>query len=206
MRVGVTGGMGSGKTTVCRVLESLSIPVFYADREVKRLYEADAEVQASLIRAFGEDIYAGGKLNRALLAQKVFGNNAALAALNAIAHPVVANRFEEWVGRQHAPCVAQEAALIFESGAHTLFNKIITVNAPEALRIQRVELRDGCTRSEALCRMKHQLSDDERTARADFCIVNDDATPLLPQILKIIGEILNYEKNIHNLHFSSCCT
>jgi dephospho-CoA kinase len=189
IRIGVTGGIGSGKTTICRVLENFGIPVFCADQEVKSIYDDDAEVQAHLVRIFGAEIYSNGKLDRKLLAQKVFGNDAALAALNAIAHPAVAKRFGEWVKRQHAPCVAQEAALIFESNAHLLLDKIITVNAPEALRIQRVILRDGCTRREVLRRMRHQLSDAERTSRADFCIVNDDATPLLPQILEILGEI-----------------
>ncbi|MDR0566649.1 MAG: dephospho-CoA kinase [Prevotellaceae bacterium] len=187
MRIGVTGGIGSGKTTICRALENLGIPVFYADKEVKNMYEDDAEVQAMLARTFGEAVYRNGKPDRQLLAQKAFGSPAALAALNAIAHPAVAKRFDTWAAQQRAPCVAQEAALIFESGAHRQLDKVITVSAPQALRIQRVMLRDGCTRSEVLRRMEHQLSDAARAERADFCIVNDDATPLLPQILEILS-------------------
>lgn len=189
MRVGLTGGMGSGKTTIGKALENLNIPVFYADKEVKDMYEDNAEVQALLVKAFGEAIYSHGKLNRQQLAQKVFGDAAALAALNAIAHPAVAQRFDRWAERQPAPCVVQEAALIFESNAHLHLDKVITVNAPKELRVQRVVLRDGCTRNEALSRMKRQLSDEERTAQADFCIVNDDVTPLLPQILNVLEEI-----------------
>jgi dephospho-CoA kinase len=189
MRVGITGGIGSGKTTICKALENLNIPVFYADVEVKKMYEDDAGVQASIVEAFGEAMYSHGKLNKNMLAQKVFGDAAALAALNAIAHPAVERRFAEWMKRQHAPCIAQEAALIFESNTHRLFDKVVTVNAPEELRIQRVVLRDGCTRDEVLRRMKHQLSDAERTSLADFCIVNDDATPLLPQILEFCRSI-----------------
>jgi dephospho-CoA kinase len=185
MRIAVTGGIGSGKTTICKALESLNIPVFYADEEVKKMYEDDAGVRASTVEAFGEAVYSNRKLNKKLLAQKVFGDAAALATLNAIVHPAVEKRFAEWVERQCAPCVAQEAALIFESNAHRLFDKILTVNAPEELRIQRAMLRDGSTRGEVLRRMKRQLSDAERTSLADFCIVNDDATPLLPQILEV---------------------
>ncbi|MDR1343202.1 MAG: dephospho-CoA kinase [Prevotellaceae bacterium] len=184
-RIGVTGGMGSGKTTVCKVLEAMNIPVFYADAEVKRMYEDDAEVKVLIIRAFGEAVYSNGELNKKLLAEKVFGNATALAALNAIAHPAVERRFAAWVEQQRTPCVALEAALMFEGNAHRLLNKIVTVNAPKELRIRRVIQRDGCTRSEALRRMKRQLSDAERTARADFCIVNDDEVPLLPQILEL---------------------
>ncbi|MDR0415207.1 MAG: dephospho-CoA kinase [Prevotellaceae bacterium] len=191
MRIGVTGGMGSGKTTVCRTLEAIGVPVFYADDEVKKMYESDAEVRAQLIETFGEAVYNGGALNRKRLAEMVFGNDAALAALNAIAHPAVEKRFAAWSAQQSAPCVAQEAALMFESGAHRQLDKIVTVNAPEELRIRRVTQRDGCTRSEALRRMARQLSDAERAARADFCIVNDDATPLLPQILEISKKIEN---------------
>lgn len=185
MRIGVTGGMGSGKTTVCKVLEVMNIPVFYADTEVKKMYEDDDEVKMLIVRAFGENMYSNGELNKKFLAEKVFGNAAALAALNAIAHPAVEKRFAAWVERQRAPCVALEAALMFESNVNRLLNKIVTVNAPEELRIRRVIQRDGCTRSEALRRMKCQLSDAERTARADFCIVNDDEVPLLPQILEL---------------------
>ncbi|MDR0711774.1 MAG: dephospho-CoA kinase [Prevotellaceae bacterium] len=194
MRIGVTGGIGSGKTTICKALENLNIPVFYADREAKNIYSDDPEVRALLVKTFGEAIFCSGKPDVKLLAQKVFGDDAALAALNAIVHPAVAKRFDGWVKQQRSPCVAQEAALIFESNAHLHLDKIITVNAPEELRIQRVLLRDGCTRSEALRRMRHQLSDAERTSRSAFCIVNDDATPLLPQILKILEEIRNPEK------------
>jgi dephospho-CoA kinase len=195
MRIGVTGGMGSGKTTVCRVLEALGIPVFYADKEAKDMYGDDAEVQALLVKAFGGGIYRGGKPDLKQLAQKAFGSAAALAALNAIAHPAVARRFDRWAAQQRAPCVAQEAALIFESNAHLRLDKVITVSAPKALRLQRVTRRDGCTRSEALRRMERQLSDAERAERADFCIVNDDATPLLPQILEIL-EALNFRPSV----------
>ncbi|MDR1417198.1 MAG: dephospho-CoA kinase [Prevotellaceae bacterium] len=183
-RIGVTGGMGSGKTTICWTLESMNIPVFYADEEVKKMYEDNGEVKAMVVEAFGEDIYSSGRLNKKLLAEKVFGNAAALATLNAIAHPAAAKRVAAWVEQQHAPCVVQEAALMFESSAYRQLDKIVTVNAPEELRIQRVMQRDGCARHEALRRMARQLSDAERTARADFCIVNDDVTPLLPQILE----------------------
>jgi dephospho-CoA kinase len=170
-------------------LENLGIPVFYADKEAKNMYEDDAEVQALLVKAFGEAIYRNGTLDRKRLAQKVFNSASALATLNAIAHPAVAKRFDRWVAQQHAPCVAQEAALIFESNAHLLLNSVIAVSAPKELRIWRVMQRDGCTRSDVLRRMAQQLSDNELSSRADFCIVNDDATLLLPQILMTLRDI-----------------
>jgi len=192
MRVGVTGGIGSGKSHVCRVFEHLGIPVFYADHEVKKMYDDTPEVHAQLIKAFGEDIYNGSVLNRALLAQKVFGNSQALARLNAIAHPAVGQRFLAWAAQQkNVPYVLHEAALMFESSAYKLVDKVITVNAPAELRIQRVVQRDSCSRQEVEQRMAHQLSDEERTARADYTIICNDTTPLLPQVLAIHEQLLS---------------
>jgi dephospho-CoA kinase len=190
-RVGVTGGIGSGKSHVCKAFECLGIPVFYADSEVKKMYDDTPEVHAQLIAAFGKEVYDKEILNRQLLAQKVFGNSQALATLNQIAHPAVGKRFLAWCEQQkNAPYVLHEAALLFESNAHRLVDKVIAVTAPTGLRIQRVLRRDRCTRTEVEQRMAHQLSDKERTLRADYTITCDDATPLLPQILKIHEELL----------------
>ncbi len=191
IRVGITGGIGSGKSHICKVFECLGIPVFYADDEVKKMYDDTPSVHAQLIQEFGKEIYDGEILNRKQLAQKVFGNREALAKLNAIAHPAVSKRFLEWSERQeNAPYVLHEAALMFESSAHKLMDKIITVTSPIDIRLQRVMHRDRCTREEVLQRMAHQLSDEERNTRADFVIVSNNATPLLPQVLKIHEQIL----------------
>ena len=187
---GVTGGIGSGKSYVCKVFEQLGIPVFYADSEVKKMYDDTPEVRAQLVEAFGEKIYDNGKLNRKLLAQIAFGSSSALARLNAIAHPAAGKRFLAWAARQkNTPYVLHEAALMFESSAHRLMDKVITVAAPLELRIQRVMHRDSCSRQEVERRIAHQLSDSERAARADYTIDCDDSTPLLPQVLKIHGEL-----------------
>ena len=189
-RVGITGGIGSGKSHICRVFEQLGIPVFYTDSEAKKMYDDTPEVQAQLIETFGREIYSKGLLNRPLLAQIVFSNPQSLSKLNAIAHPAVGRRFLAWAERQGSvPYVLKEAALMFESEGYKLVNKVITVNAPAELRVQRVMLRNGCSRQEVEQRMAHQLSDEDRTARADFTIDCDDATPLLPQILKIHEEL-----------------
>lgn len=191
LRVGITGGIGSGKSHICKAFERLGIPVFYADDEVKKMYDDTPEVHAQLIAAFGENIYSNGALNKPLLAQKVFSNSNALQKLNAIAHPAVEKRFTKWCAKQkNVPYVLQEAALMFESNAHKLMDKIITVSSPVEVRLARVAERDRSTREEILQRMAHQLSDDERSSRADFVVVSDGVAPLLPQIIKIHEALL----------------
>jgi dephospho-CoA kinase len=191
IRVGITGGIGSGKSYVCKVFEHLGIPVFYADSEVKKMYDDTPEVHAQLVEAFGEKIYDNEALNRKQLSQIVFGSSQALARLNAIAHPAVGKRFLAWAEQQkNVPYVLHEAALMFESNAHQLMDKVITVTAPIELRIQRVMHRDSCSRQEVELRMAHQLSDEERKTRADYTIECDNVTPLLPQVLKIHEELV----------------
>ncbi|MDR3329455.1 MAG: dephospho-CoA kinase [Prevotellaceae bacterium] len=185
MRVGITGGIGSGKSLVCRALQSFGVPVFYADSEVKQMYDSDEEVRRLLVAAFGEEAYAGGKVNARRLAQLAFADSGRLAALNAIAHPALARRYAAWAERQEAAYTVIEAALLFEADIQRLLDKVATVSAPEALRVARVAQRDGCPPSEALRRMAHQLTDGQRSALADITIVNDNATPLLPQILRL---------------------
>jgi dephospho-CoA kinase len=191
LRIGITGGIGSGKSYICKAFEHLGIPVFYADDEVKKMYDDTPEVHAQLIAAFGENIYSNENLNKKQLAQKVFSDSSALQTLNAIAHPAVEKRFTAWCARQkNAPYVIQEAALMFESNAHRQMDKVITVTSPVEVRLERVTGRDGCTREEVRQRMAHQLSDEERNPRADFVIVNDNVAPLLPQIIKIHEALL----------------
>ncbi len=190
LRVGITGGIGSGKSLVCKSFELLGIPVFYADDEVKKMYDDTPSIHEQLIATFGEDVYSNGILNKKQLAQKVFGNKEAVQQLNAIAHPAVAKRFLVWTEKQkNVPYVIEEAALIFESHADQFLNKVINVSASEVLRVKRVVLRDGATPDEVRQRMAHQLSDEERNTRADYTIINDENTPLLSQILRIHEEL-----------------
>lgn len=194
MKVGLTGGLGSGKTTVAKVFETLGIPVFYADDEAKSIANTSEKVKQQLVDQFGTALYTGGELNRTMLAQLIFNDAEAIKKVNAIIHPAVAQSFENWVARQKSPYVLQEAAILFETGGHARFNKMIMVSAPEALRIERVMQRSGWTREEVLQRMSNQWGESQKLALADFVILNDGSKPLLPQIL-VIHENLIREAN-----------
>ncbi|MDR3222907.1 MAG: dephospho-CoA kinase [Methanobrevibacter sp.] len=187
MRVGITGGIGSGKTLVCRALQALGAAVFFADSEAKKLYHDDDKLRHQLIKAFGSAIYSSnGELQSRQLAQIVFGDAEALATLNALVHPAVAQRFERWVAQQAAvPYVVQEAALLFESNAHLRLHKTVAVCAPSELRMARVVRRDGCTEANVRQRMAHQLTDEQRLELADYRIVNDGLQALLPQVIAL---------------------
>lgn len=186
--IGLTGGIGSGKTTVARIFEVLRYPVFYADDEAKRLYD-DAEVRKAVTALFGAAAYAEGKVNRSYLAERVFGNPELLEQLNSIVHPAVRQRFVDWQKDHPAFAHIREAAILFESGSHADCTLTIAVSAPEELRIERVTDRDGSEASAVRQRMMHQLSDDERRQRADFEIVNDGQQLILPQVLEIDAAI-----------------
>ncbi|GIV60608.1 dephospho-CoA kinase [Rhodocaloribacter litoris] len=175
--LGVTGGIGSGKTTVCRMLEALGARVFYADDEAKRIMAEDPAVRAELVDAFGPASYdAAGRLNRAYLAQQVFGDEANVARINAIVHPRVYAAFEQARRRAEAdgvPLLVKEAALIFETGGDRHLDAVAVVDAPVEERIRRVAERDGATPGQVRARMAHQLPPEELRRRADFVIEND---------------------------------
>ncbi|MFM8451154.1 MAG: dephospho-CoA kinase [Haliscomenobacter sp.] len=187
MHVGITGGIGTGKTTVCQIFELLGIPVYYADTRAKWLMEHQADLTRSIRLLLGAEAYtADGHLNRAYIAGQVFGNPEKLAALNALTHPAVAQDALRWQQSQHqVPYTLREAALLFESGSYQTLDKIIVVSAPEALRIQRVMARDHCDRQSVLDRMARQMPQEEKEKRADFIIHNDGISQLIPQVLAI---------------------
>ena len=185
LRVGLTGGIGSGKSLIARILRILEVPVFEADVEAKKLMEQDPELIGSIKGRFGDHIYSGGKLDRKSLASVVFKDPAALKELNAIVHPVVRKAFSNWADRQNAPYVVMEAAILAETGGHSAFDRIIVVSAPEELRIQRVMQRDGVEEEAVRSRMKNQATEEERLAIADHVIVNDGKQMVLPQALSI---------------------
>jgi dephospho-CoA kinase len=174
--LGVTGGIGSGKTEVCRLLEGLGARVFYADAEAKRLMEADPETRAAITEAFGPESYdAGGRLDRRYLAQRVFSDPAEVARINGIVHPRVAAAFErarEAATRDGVPLLVEEAALIFESGADRRLDAVAVVEAPLDERIRRVRARDGVTAEQVLARASHQLPPEVLRRRADYVIEN----------------------------------
>jgi len=182
LKIGITGGIGSGKTFICRLFEALGIPVYNADEEAKRLMNTDIRIKEKLIAQFGEATYKDGLLDRAFLANMVFSDKDKLELLNGIVHPIVIQEAKDWAERQTTGYSLKEAALLFESGSYKELDYTILVTAPIDIRIQRVIERDGTTEPQVWERMNKQLSDEEKLQLADFVIVNDGITPLLPQV------------------------
>jgi len=190
LSVGLTGGMGSGKSTVAAILEVLGVPVYYADAEAKRLMESDAALRAAITAAFGAEAYRGGRLDRAWLAAQAFRDPDRTRTLNAIVHPATLADARRWLGRQRAPYAVKEAALLFESGADADLDLVVGVRAGTETRIRRVMRRDGCTREEALQRMRRQMDEDGKMARCHRVLDNSDAARLLPQVLALHRDLL----------------
>jgi len=189
LKVGITGGMGSGKTTVAHIFETLGIPVYYADDAAKRIMNEDPSLREEIIRIFGDESYNGEGLNRGYIASKVFSNPEQLNMLNAIVHPATIRDGENWMKRQKSPYALKEAALIFESGAAEGLDYVIGVSAPTPLRIERVIQRDGMERSEIKARMAKQLDPEIAMKLCDFVIQNNEQELLIPQVLKIHEEL-----------------
>lgn len=183
--VGLTGGIGSGKTTVCEVLRVLGIPIFDADGAGKRLLAEDPMLRAAVTERFGAAIYADGVLDRKALAAIVFNDAAALADLNALVHPAVRRAFRAWATGQQAPYVVMESALLADTGGHAGFDRVIVVSAPERLRIARVMQRDGVGEEAVKVRLRNQVSEEERLLIAHHVVVNDDTQLVIPQVLAI---------------------
>jgi len=184
--VGITGGIGSGKTTVCQIFESLGVPVYYADPRAKVLMAHDASLKAKIVQAFGEKAYSNGELNRAYLAKEVFGSKEKLSVLNGLVHPAVADDLDEWLeDNKQANYVLKEAAILFESGAYHNVDVAVLVIAPTDLRIERVAARDGSTREEILQRMNNQWTQERKAKLADHIINNDGAQLIIPQVLEL---------------------
>ena len=190
LRVGLTGGLGSGKTTVAKIFETLGIPVYYADDAAKRLMNEDAALQRRLSENFGENTYLKGNLNKPYLAAAVFSDPAKLALLNSLVHPATIADAGTWMHMQTSPYAIKEAALIFESNAHLQLDYVIGVAAPYALRLQRGMQRDGASKAAIEERMKNQLDEEEKMRRCDFIINNDESELLIPQVLKLHETLL----------------
>lgn len=190
LKIGLTGGIGSGKSTVARIFEVLGIPVYYADEAARRIMNTDRQLQAELIRYFGKDTYRDGQLNRAYLASIVFADPAKLDLLNSITHPVTIRDANQWILRQTSPYIVKEAALMFESDGYKYLDYIIGVSAPEERRILRVMKRDGVSRDEVLQRLNRQMKEEEKMKRCDAIVVNDEQQLLLPQVLRLHGQFM----------------
>lgn len=170
--VGLTGGIGSGKSTVSGMFKDLGVPVYDSDSEAKRLMTTSAELKKAIIELLGKRAYDGKILNRSFIANQIFENPETLQKLNKIVHPAVRTDFLEWTEIQEAPYVIQETALIFENEAQENYDYVILVTAPEDLRLQRVMERDEASKEEVLNRMRNQMSDDKKVALSNFCIDN----------------------------------
>ena len=192
MTIGLTGGIGSGKSTVAAMFEAMGYPVFYSDQAAKAIMRNDPNVQEAIIQQFGENAYQNGELNRQWLAQRIFSQPEEKEFINYLVHPLVRNAFSEFAHNQTSPLVFNEAAILFETGGNFYFDKTILVVAPSELRIARVMKRDACTRENVENRMNNQWADEQKIPLADHVIVNDDAQPLLQQIEKLIDELTTY--------------
>ncbi len=185
--LGITGGIGSGKTTVCKIFETLGIPIYYADDRAKYLMSHDPTLIAGIIDLFGPEAYLEPHLlNRTHIAQVAFNDKDKLAQLNALVHPAVGRDGLEWQAAQHdVPYTLKEAALLYESGSYRSLDKIIVVTAPLELRIERVMARDGAKREEIEARISKQMPEAEKVNLADFVIYNDGVQALIPQVMSI---------------------
>lgn len=172
--IGLTGGIGSGKTTVAKMFADLEVPVYIADIEAKKLTNSSETIRDQLVQLLGEKAYSEAGLNRKYVASKVFNDTVLLNAVNEIIHPEVAKHFKNWVSHQNSSYVIQEAAILFENGSYHKFDKIILVTAPKKLRLERVMARDNSTMEEIEARMANQWSDKRKAKLADFIIENID--------------------------------
>lgn len=194
LKVGLTGGIGSGKTLVADIFKVLGIPVFDADSAAKEIMERDPALVSKIKAEFGEETYTGNKLNRKLLAEKVFSDPFLLEKLNALVHPAAIKAGLEWADKQQAPYAIKEAALMFEAGSAFNLEYVIGVYAPKSLRLSRVMNRSQLTREEVLARMSRQVDDNIKMRLCDYVIINDEQSLLIPQVLKVHEDLLAKSK------------
>lgn len=190
LKVGITGGIGSGKSMVCAVLKEMGYPVYNSDEHAKTIMETSPEVRRQLIEVFGESAFANNQLNRSYLAQAIFNDPTKREQINAIVHPAVRADFQQWASEQTSSIVFQESALLIETGGYRLLDFTVLVTAPEELRVQRVMKRDAAANeNDVRSRINSQLSDDEKRKSAGFVIVNDERSMLVPQINELLKEL-----------------
>ena len=184
--IGITGGIGSGKSMVCKILEVLGYPVFYADQEAKKSMVQDNLLKEQIISLLGSDSYQDKELNRPFIAEKIFGNTDLKHKMDQLVHPAVFRSFESWKSKQTSPFIFNESALLFETGSYKRFNATVLVTADKETRIERVMKRDGVTRDQVISRMENQLSDAEKQKLCTCQIVNNPEMMLIPQVLEML--------------------
>lgn len=194
LKVGITGGIGSGKTTVANIFKTIGIPVFDADAAARKVMNEDEPLKQNIRNFFGNEAYINGILNRKYIADIVFNDAFKLEKLNAMVHPVTIAMAEKWMQQQTTPYVLKEAAIIFESGAALGLDYIIGVFAPQHVRIQRVMQRDKVSREEVLSRMSRQIDEFMKMKLCDFVITNDEQQLVIPQVLSVHEKLLSVKK------------
>jgi len=193
LNIGLTGGIGSGKSTVAKIFETLGIPVYYADEAARTLMNTDTGIISAVKKYFGEESYVNGELNRPYIASQVFTDNYKLDLLNSITHPATIADAKKWMQKQTSPYTIKEAALIFESGSAEGLDYVIGVYAPVALRIKRVMDRDKISREDVLKRMGRQLNEEMKMKLCDFVITNDEQHLVIPQVLELHQKFLSFK-------------
>jgi len=188
--VGLTGGIGSGKTTIANFFKELGVPIYIADTEAKALMNRSKVIKRKLIALFGDNAYQNEKLNRDFLSKQIFNNKDLLQKMNAIVHPKVASHFTRWVKKQEAPYVISEAAILFENGSYTKYDYIITVTAPEEVRLKRVMSRDNSSKEKVKSVMNNQWKDEEKIKLSDYVIQNINLEEAKAQVLQIHQNLL----------------
>lgn len=190
LRLGVTGGIGSGKSSVCKVFNVLGIPVFYSDPEAKAIMNNDLSVRSEINAIAGRDLYLSGNLDRAELAKLIFNDDELLGRVNALIHPLVFQNFLQWADMQAAPYVIMEAAILFESGASELVDKVLTVVAPLDQRIDRIVKGNQLTREQVMDRIRNQMDDDIKVKNSDYIIYNSEDDMIILPVLRIHKDLL----------------
>jgi dephospho-CoA kinase len=185
-RIGITGGIGAGKSLVAEIIKAMGYPVYNSDERAKELTESNPKIKEGLIHLFGEEIYQNDTLNKFALAQAIFSDESLREKVNALIHPIVREDFNLWALAQNNSLVFNESAILFETGSFKIFDAIILVYAPTELRIKRIMKRDNCSENEVLKRMNSQFSDEEKYQLTEFRVLNDEQTPLLEQVEQII--------------------
>ncbi len=185
IKVGLTGGIGSGKTTIARIFETLGIPVYYADDAAKKLMNDNADLKKSILNHFGEDSYKNNELDRKYLAAIVFNDKEKLELLNSLTHPVTIKDAEEWISKQTSPYIIKEAALLFESGAAEHLDYVIGVYAPQHIRIKRAMDRDEISAEDVMKRISRQMEEETKMKHCDFVITNNEQQFVIPQVLEL---------------------
>ena len=188
LQIGLSGGIGSGKSTIAMVLEKMGYPVFYSDQVAKRLYDEHPLLQKQLVDLLGPEVYRDGQLNKQFLSEQLFSNAELKAQVSALVHPIVRSTFENWAQQQTSDLVFNEAAILFETGAYRQFAATILVMAPLETRIERVQKRDSLSREEVLKRIANQWTDVQKMALTPYHIVND-GRPILIQLEQLIAEL-----------------